>query len=175
MCNPFIRKTVMRTPLVLMVLLSLITPFSLAEDVGGENAGGEKVDGENEVLKAVYKMPVWMDQVQRMCPWKSSDGEGYVRVIRTEQAGRHQLYLQWIRKGIAGSPTQAVSTVQVEELAQDLAVKIQMPKPSLEPGFCKLTARAENIITERRYDMTLLLKGPGTYELNTTTLFSGTL
>jgi len=129
----------------------------------------------NEELEAIYKLPVWMDQVKRVCPWKSPSGEGYIRVIRTEAAGRHQLYLQWIRKGIAGSPTQPISTIQVEELAKELAVKIQMPKATLEPGYCQLTARAENISTERRYDMLMILKGPGKYELQTTMLYNGNL
>lgn len=129
----------------------------------------------NEELKTVYKLPIWIDQVKRVCPWKSQDGEGYIRILRTETGGRHQLYLQWIRKGIAGSPTQAISTVQVEELAKDLAVKIEMPAAHLDPGQCRLTARAENITTERRYDMVILAKGPGKYELQTTMLYNGNL
>lgn len=129
----------------------------------------------NEELTTIYKLPVWMDQVKRVCPWKSASGEGYIRVIRTETAGRHQLYLQWIRKGIAGSPTQPISTIQVEELAGELAVRIEMPEASLEPGFCQLVARAENISTERRYNISLVVKGPGKYDLQTTMLYNGNL
>lgn len=126
-------------------------------------------------LATIYKLPVWLDQTQRVCPWKSRAGEGYIRLIRTETDGRHQLYLQWIRKGIAGTPTQAISTVLVEELAGDLAVRFEMPDADVHPGRCQMMARAEDILTERRYDLLLTLTGPGDYQLEVTMLYSGDL
>lgn len=130
---------------------------------------------ENEQLAAIYKLPVWLDQAQRVCPWKSREGEGYIRVIRTETDGRHQLYLQWIRKGMAGTPTQAISTIQVEELAQDIAFRVEMPKAALHPGHCKMSARAEDVLTERRYDLLFTLTAAGEYLLEMTILYRGNL
>ena len=126
-------------------------------------------------LKDVYKLPVWVDQVQRVCPWKSKAGSGYVRMIRTEVDGRHGLFLQWVRKGIAGAPTQPTSTVLVEELTHEFPVRLEMPKAKLLPNSCQLSATAENINTERRYMMTFTLKGPGSYDMQVTRLYEGGL
>lgn len=126
-------------------------------------------------LQTIYKLPVWLDQINRVCPWKSQAGEGYIRVIRTQSGGRHQLYLQWIRKGIAGAATQPVSTVMVKELSGELAVKIEMPTAQLKPTHCQLTARAENILTERRYNINMTLTRPGHYGLQITPLYDGDL
>lgn len=126
-------------------------------------------------LKDVYKLPVWIDQVQRVCPWKSKAGSGYIRVIRTETEGRHGLFLQWIRKGIAGAPTQSTSTILVEELTHEFPVRLEMPKASLLPDSCQLSSTAENINTERRYMMNFTLRGPGSYDLQVTRLYEGGL
>jgi len=124
------------------------------------------------LLEQVYKMPAWVDQVTRVCPWQSNEGQGYVRVVRTEQGGRHQLFFQWIRKGMAGTPTQAISTVQVEELAGELAVKVELPRAQLHEQHCQLKARAENLTSERRYMLTFYLIRPGEYKLSLAGLYS---
>lgn len=123
----------------------------------------------------VYKLPAWVDQVQRVCPWRSQAGEGYIRVMRTEYEGRHGLYLQWIRKGIAGSPTQATSTVLVKELDQDYHVKLMMPEAKLSKNTCELTALGESMLNERRYQFHFTLKGPGDYQFRATHLLEGGL
>lgn len=121
----------------------------------------------DEQLKALYKLPVWIAESQRVCPWKTEAAEGYVRIIRTEQLGQHRLFLQWIRKGIAGGPTEAVSTVAVSQLESQFQVRTQLPKPK-KPGSCELYALAEDIHSERRYEMFYQLSQsqPGHYQLD---------
>ncbi|GGY32821.1 hypothetical protein GCM10011297_02210 [Bacterioplanes sanyensis] len=123
----------------------------------------------DEQLKAIYKLPVWVAETQRVCPWRADGGEGYVRVIRTSAQGQHRLFFQWIRKGIAGGPTEAISTVAVEELEQQYQVRSQLPEP-LKPGGCELQAMAEDIHSERRYLMQYELSQdkPGHYHLDVT-------
>lgn len=126
-------------------------------------------------LDVIYKIPAWIDQTKRVCPWKSKAGQGYLRFIRTEELGQHGVYLQWIRKGIAGTPAKAVSTLWVEELESDFQVHIAMPSVTLENRQCVLTSMAEDITTERRYQMIFIIKGPGEYQLQVTRLYDGSL
>ncbi|WP_430462119.1 hypothetical protein ACQUQU_04835 [Thalassolituus sp. LLYu03] len=130
---------------------------------------------EDDPLTDVYKLPVWIDGLERVCPWKSSAGEGYIRVVRTDMNSHHGLYLQWVRKGIAGAPTQATSTVLVEELEKQYQVRLQMPSARLSSDACHLGMLGESITTERRYQFELVLKGPGNYTLNVTHLLEGGL
>jgi hypothetical protein len=129
----------------------------------------------DDPLVDVYKLPVWIDGVTRVCPWKSAAGQGYVRLIRTDRNSHHGLYLQWIRKGIAGATTQATSTILVEELESDYLVRMEMPQAQLEPNACRLSALAESITTERRYQFDFVVKGPGDYTLSVTHLLEGGL
>ncbi len=129
----------------------------------------------DDPLAEIYKLPVWIDQVSRVCPWKSTAGAGYIRLIRTDRNSHHGLYIQWVRKGIAGAPTQATSTVQVEELEQRYQVRLTMPQAQLQPDSCHLTALAEAISNERRYQLDFILKGPGDYKLEVTHLLEGGL
>lgn len=158
---------------IMALLLAFLALPALATDAGMQNEVA--AEGETWPFAGVYKMPVWIDQVQRVCPWKSDAGEGYIRVVRTNVKGPHGIYLQWIRKGIAGSETQAISTVRVEELEGQYQVHLQMPQPQLSPDACHLTAMAESIITDRRYKMELVVKGPGEYQLLVTSLLQGGL
>lgn len=144
-------------------LVMLLAPAALRAEVN------------DDPLAEIYKLPVWIDQVSRVCPWKSTAGEGYIRLIRTDLNSHHGLYLQWIRKGIAGSPTQATSTLQVEELENQYHVRLQMPSAELKPDACHLTALGESISSERRYRFDFILKGPGDYRLNVTHLLEGGL
>lgn len=162
----------MRSARTMTALLSVCLAYSaLAADAEINNQ--PDAEGETWPFAGVYKMPVWIDQVQRVCPWKSEAGEGYIRVVRTNFNGPHGIYLQWIRKGIAGSETQAISTVLVKELEEQYQVRLQMPQPELSSEACHLTALAESIITDRRYKMEFIVKGAGNYQLLVTSMLQG--
>lgn len=164
----------MRSARMMTALLSVcLTYTALAADAEINNQ--PDAEGETWPFAGVYKMPVWIDQVQRVCPWKSEAGEGYIRVVRTNFKGPHGIYLQWIRKGIAGSETQAISTVRIKELEEQYQVHLQMPQPELSSAACHLTALAESIITDRRYQMEFIVKGPGDYQLLVTSMLQGGL
>lgn len=127
-----------------------------------------------DALSEAYQMPVWVDAVKEVCPWKSSDAEGYIRLIRREhEDGSHGLFVQWLRKGIAGEPTEAVSTLAVETLDNDYLVRMEMPEPTLGRDACRLKALAEDMINERRYEFDLLLRGPGEMQVNVTRMLGG--
>lgn len=130
---------------------------------------------EDEFLTTLYTLPAWVAEVERVCPWRIDGAEGYVRVIRTEQHGIHRLYLQWIRKSIASGPTEAISTIAVEELLEQYQVRVQMPKAQLSTHHCTLEALAEDIHNERRYRLIFELSNPGQYTLAITHLLMGNL
>lgn len=152
------------TPTALLVstfILSFFSYFARAETL---------VDA----LAETYQMPVWVDAVIEVCPWKSESAEGYIRLIRREHDdGHHGLYVQWIRKGIAGAATEAVSTLAVEALENEYTVRIELPQAVLGRDACRLKARAEDMINERRYEFDILLRGPGELMLNVTRKMDG--
>ncbi len=162
-----------RTITTLLAAFLTLAAFAVEPDTDKQSEAS--AEGETWPFAGVYKMPVWVDQVQSVCPWKSDAGEGYIRIIRTNMKGLHGIYLQWIRKGIAGSETQAISTVLVEELEGQYQVHLQMPSPQLRADACHLTALAESIITDRRYKMEFVVKGPGDYRLLVTSMLQGGL
>ena len=115
-----------------------------------------------EELTDAYRLPVWIDAVTQVCPWKSPSAEGYIRLIRREHDdGSHGLFVQWVRKGIAGQPSEAVSTLAVEELEHDFMVKLEMPEQTLARDACRLKSFGQDMINERRYEFDLLVRGPG--------------
>ena len=130
--------------------------------------------GDNK-LKAIYRIPAWVAETHRVCPWQLEGGEGYVRLVRTEVDGRHELYIQWIRKGIVGSDSAAISTLRVDELSTDYAVKMEVPAATDRSAPCELTALAEDILTERRYKLNLHIMAPGEYRLGVTHMMMGGL
>ncbi|MAD46809.1 MAG: hypothetical protein CMI02_10060 [Oceanospirillaceae bacterium] len=130
---------------------------------------------DDKLMTQIYKLPVEINAVSRVCPWRSKAGQGYIRLIRTDALTGHRLYLQWVRRGIAGAPTQATSTVPVQELEEDYEVRIEMPAATLGPHACKLSAIGEDITSERRYRFDFTLKGPGDYKLGVTHLLEGGL
>lgn len=160
-----------RTIIALLSALLASTVFAADTGVQGEISR----EGETWPFAGVYKMPVWIDQVQRVCPWKSDAGEGYVRVVRTNIKSSHGIYLQWIRKGIAGAETRAISTVRVDELENQYQVHVQMPQAKISRNACHLTALAESVITDRRYKMEFIIAGPGEYQLLVTRMLQGGL
>jgi len=130
-------------------------------------------DGQGALPEA-YVMPVWVDAVTEVCPWRSPSAEGYIRLIRREHDdGSHGLFVQWIRKGIAGEPAEAVSTLAVEALEKELMVRIEMPSPTLGRDACRLKSFGEDMINERRYELDLLVRGPGDMQVHITRMLDG--
>ena len=113
----------------------------------------------------VYKLPATIQEVDKLCPWKSPRAEGYIRVIRTQQPDRHFLYLQWVEKGAEANTDTVTATRMVEELAGDLALHMERPLASLHADRCELNIRAQSVDKERGYRLQITLKGPGDYQL----------
>ena len=155
-------------------LLTLLAIPALAlADNHADHGSGSNPDSK-DALSEAYVMPVWVDAVTQVCPWKSEDAEGYIRLIRKKNDdGSHGLFVQWLRKGIAGAPTAAVSTLAVEPLEKDYLVRIEMPQPTLARDACRLKAMAEDMMNERRYEFDLLLRGPGDMQVNITRMLGG--
>lgn len=142
----------------------------------GHTSGNTSKTGRvsDQALVGIYQMPVWIDAVRRVCPWRSADAEGDIRLIRKlNDDGSHGFFVQWLRKGLLGAPTEAVSTLAVEELSTDYLVRIEMPKPQLSRDACLLKAIAEDMMNERRYEFTLILKGPGDMQVQVTRMLGG--
>lgn len=127
-----------------------------------------------EALTDAYQMPVWVDAVTEVCPWKSESAEGYIRLIRREHDdGSHGLFVQWIRQGLVGAPAEAVSTLAVEALENEYMVRLELPIATLGRDACRLKARAEDRVNERRYEFDFLLRGPGDMTVNVTRKMGG--
>jgi len=157
---------------ILAASISLAPALLHGADADVQDAKIAEVMAPTDITES-YVMPVWVDQVQRVCPWRSNAGEGYIRLIRSEHDGRHGIILQWIRKGIAGAPTQAISTIAVTELDTTYQVRVKMPEPELSEYACYLTAMGEDMMTEQRYKFDWILKGPGEYEFHATHMLNG--
>lgn len=114
---------------------------------------------------AVYKMPMEIEWVDSLCPWKSATETGYLRLVRSRDDNRHRLLVQWLRKRTEDAPGEVVSTRFIEELDQQYALRLQTPQVQLHPDHCELTMAAEDVDSERRYQLQLRLKGPGEYRL----------
>ncbi len=123
-------------------------------------------------LTEVYRLPLWVDGVAEVCPWKSPSAQGYIRLIRSEKGdGRNSLYVQWVRSGLVDRPAEAVSTLAVELLESEYMVRLTMPEPQLSRTACLLSAMGEDMINERRYRFDLVLKGPGKMDVSVTRLY----
>ena len=144
-------------------LLTLLAIPALAlADNHADHGSGSNPDSK-DALSEAYVMPVWVDAVTQVCPWKSEDAEGYIRLIRKKNDdGSHGLFVQWLRKGIA-----------VEPLEKDYLARIEMPQPTLARDACRLKAMAEDMMNERRYEFDLLLRGPGDMQVNITRMLGG--
>ncbi|WP_369857579.1 hypothetical protein [Candidatus Thalassolituus haligoni] len=123
----------------------------------------------------IYRLPVMIDTVVSVCPWKSASGSGYVRVIRTRGPTGHGLYLQWIRFGVAGSEAEVISTRSIEELATEFDVAVEMPVAQLEKDHCLLQSQAEDSVNGRRYRLDIRVGAPGDYQFAVTRHLSGGL
>ena len=167
---------VQRSVFVSLKSVWLYLLLGLSIQASGQNAG-QTPTGEHDsdqALVGAYQMPVWVDAVRRVCPWKSADAEGDIRLIRKlNDDGSHGLFVQWLRKGLAGAPTEAVSTLAIEELSTDYLVRIEMPEPQLSRDACLLKAIAEDMMNERRYEFGLILKGPGDMQVQVTRMLGG--
>ena len=120
-------------------------------------------------------MPHFVSNVAQVCPWRSKSGQGLIRLTQTEQLGAHQLYVQWVRQGMAGTETHSISTIAIDELNKNGRYRFDMPSGELEPGACKLTTEMEDIRTQRRFRITLHVQGPGKYQSHVTRLLDGDL
>ncbi len=116
-------------------------------------------------FSAVYKMPADIEWADSLCPWKSATETGYLRLVRSRDDDRHRLLVQWIRKSMNEQPDEAVSTRVIDELDQLYRVRLQPPQAQLHPDHCELNMVAEDVDSERRYQLQLRLKGPGEYRL----------
>jgi len=132
-----------------------------------------KAVAEDARLKEFYKMSPSIQQVRQICPWRSATTEGTIRLMKIEVGGAHHLYVQWLRKGIAGTAEAPLSTIGIEEINVDHYYRFELPKGRLMAGACSVETIMEDIIDERRFRLTLYLMGPGKYEVHLTRLLDG--
>ncbi len=146
------------TPFLALVLVVAIASKAVAEDVR---------------LKEFYKMSPTIQQVRQICPWRSSTTQGTIRLMKIEEGGAHRLYVQWLRKGIAGTAEAPLSTIGIEEINVDHYYRFELPEGRLMAGACSVETIMEDIVDERRFRLTLYLMGPGKYEVHLTRLLDG--
>lgn len=167
-----------------MILIGFSVVVNADEEADMKSTGQKtlavaEVDKEESVrdsgLEAVYKLPAIVSDVSQVCPWRSKSGKGVIRLARTEQKGAHQLYVQWVREGLAGTETQAISTIPINELNKHGPYRFKMPSGKLQQNACRLVTEMENLKNKRRFRVTLYLKGPGDYDYQVTSLLDGDL
>ncbi|MEC8444593.1 MAG: hypothetical protein VXZ05_10335 [Pseudomonadota bacterium] len=159
---------------VWLLLAGSSAVFGVVAHVSAAPAESSDFTRADDPLPQAYKMPIWVDAVARVCPWKSPSAEGYIRVIRREHGdGSHGLYIQWVRSGIAGAETAPVSTLAVKELEGEYMVRLTMPEETLARDACLLTSLGEDMINERRFRFDFLLHGPGEMQVRVTRMLDG--
>ena len=118
------------------------------------------------------QLPVSINAVQQVCPWKSVTEEGYIRLIRTENnEGRQALYVQWVKQGLEGHDPEIVATRQLDSMEARNISSLTMPESFLSSTACHLTTDADNAVNDRRYRFEIELKGPGEMSVAVTRMF----
>lgn len=113
---------------------------------------------------SVYRLPAWIDSVSSICPWRSTDDEGYVRVIRTRETWGKGLYLQWVSTGAQrGVGRETLSTVRVYEIGPQLPLVFELDDWVLLRDECHLSAVAIEAGSEQRFAFELAVRGLGQY------------
>lgn len=121
---------------------------------------------EQSPLEIIYNLPQWVDEVTSVCPWRSASNEeqqGYIRLIRTEENGANQLYVQWMQK-LPPNKDVALATRVIEEIAQGPRLKIELPQQEMHSRYCKLSAYAHSLDSNDQYRLKLKLEAPGKYQ-----------
>lgn len=121
---------------------------------------------EKTAYEVIYNLPQWVDEVTSVCPWRSASDEhlqGYIRLIRTEQDGANQLYVQWMQK-VPPNKDMALATRLVDEVKKGPRLAIELPEQQLHSRFCKLTAYARDLDSNNNYRVSLKIEEPGKYQ-----------
>lgn len=153
-------KAMILASLLAVLLVSTAATRAVAEDLQ---------------IKEFYKMSPNIQHVRQICPWRSATSSGTIRLMQTEEKGAHRLYVQWLRKGIAGTPAAPLSTISIEEINDDHYFRFDLPDGRLMAGACSVETIMEDMVDERRFRLTLYLSGPGKYEIHLTQLLDGGL
>jgi hypothetical protein len=118
---------------------------------------------------SVYRLPAWIDSVSSICPWRSADDEGYVRVIRTRETWGKGLYLQWVSNlAQRGVGRETLSTVRVYEIGPHLPLVFEFGGWLLLRDECHLSAVAVEAGSERQFAFELGIRGLGQYRFQLT-------
>ena len=113
----------------------------------------------------IYRLPYWVETVASICPWRSSDDDGVIRLIRTREEWGKGLYLQWMSHRLAqhkGRPM--LASIRVYEIGPQMPLDFPLPEWQLMPDQCYLTAEAR-MPDGQRYAMRLAIMGLGQYQL----------
>mgnify|MGYP000390908446 CR=1 FL=1 len=119
---------------------------------------------EDQWLKTLYKMSPAIESIKQVCPWRSANAQGEIRLMKVEVKGAHKLYVQWIREGIAGNPNAPLSTLGISEVNDYNYYRFDVPEGRLISGACSIDTIMEDIINKRRFRLTVHLMGPGEYK-----------
>lgn len=119
----------------------------------------------------VYALPAAVQQIHALCPWRSKQGKGVVRVIHSQQHNQNQLFLQWVQSATKEQPNRIISSVAVHELNQK-NYRFALPKASVGKHSCTLTGKAIQQQGQRPYRIYLKLTGFGQYQLSLHEIFA---
>jgi hypothetical protein len=126
---------------------------------------------DSHYFGSVYRLPAWIDSVSSICPWRSADDEGYVRVIRTRETWGKGLYLQWVSNlAQRGVGRETLSTVRVYEIGPQLPLVFELDGWVLLRDECHLSAVAIEAGSEQRFAFELGVRGLGQYRFQLTRL-----
>ena len=120
------------------------------------------------------KMSPAVESIKQVCPWRSANAQGVIRLMKVDEKGAHKLYVQWLRKGIAGTADLPMSTVAVSEINDHNYYRFNLPEGRLLSGACSIDTIMEDIVNERRFRLTVHLMGPGDYKAHISSLLDAT-
>lgn len=113
----------------------------------------------------LQNLPLEIQQIKTLCPWRSKQGKGIVRVIYSQEKQANRLYLQWIKSATATTVSKLLSSITVQEL-QTTDYRFSMPSQIIRDNSCTLISKAFKLPEKRPYRLYIRLSGFGQYQFS---------
>lgn len=143
----------------------LTSPAEQAAAAALQDASPPATNTDAHFMGQIYRLPYWVETVASICPWRSGDDDGVIRLIRTREEWGKGVYLQWMSNRIEqhkGRPM--LASIRVYEIGPHMPLDFDLPDWELFPDQCLLTTEAR-LPDGQRFSMKVAVLGMGQYQL----------
>lgn len=143
----------------------LTSPAEQAAAAALQDASPPETNADAHFMGQIYRLPYWVETVASICPWRSGDDDGVIRLIRTREEWGKGFYLQWMSNRIEqhkGRPM--LASIRVYEIGPHMPLDFALPDWELFPDQCLLTTEAR-LPDGQRFSMKVAVLGMGQYQL----------